>query len=238
MLTLKPLLAHSLDADGKYHSIHPPISVRSFPLNHGTYESDTYSSSAFFVRHDPSSTEFLFFGDVEPDSVASIPRTVDVWRAAASRIPDSLKVIFIECSWPSGRADDMLYGHLTPEHLVAELTALAKEVVTYRREQASKTSARPARKRQKANPIGPNELLDALKGLRVYVMHCKDDMTSDCDKPTRLLITEQVRELVKAQKLGVAIECAEPGMRISGFLSCQHSKLFIDTPDRNLILFW
>lgn len=208
----------SLDADEKYHPVHSPISVRSFPLSHGTYVDGSYTSSAFFIRHDPSSTEFLFFGDVEPDSVASVPRTIDVWRVAAPKIPDTLKAIFIECSWPSGRSDDMLYGHLTPEHLAAELTALAKEVVAHRKEQAFKTSARPARKRQKTNPIEDDELTDVLKDLRVYVTHCKDDMTSDDgDKPTRHLITEQVRELVKARNLGVMIECAEPGMWISMF---------------------
>ncbi|KAF9452864.1 cyclic-AMP phosphodiesterase [Macrolepiota fuliginosa MF-IS2] len=208
-------LYNVLDADGKYHPIHSSISVRSFPLSHGTYEDGSYTSSAFCIRHDPSSTEFLFFGDVEPDSVASTPRTIDIWRTAAPRVPETIKAVFIECSWPSGRSDDMLYGHLTPEHLVTELVVLAKEVVAYRKEKAPKVSVRPARKRQKINPIGGDELIDALKGLRVYVMHCKDDMTHDDDTLMRHLITKQVKELVKARKLGAIIECAEPGMRIS-----------------------
>ncbi|KAJ3574557.1 hypothetical protein NP233_g1690 [Leucocoprinus birnbaumii] len=144
------LLYKPLEADGEYKNIHTDISVRTFPLSHGTYQDDPYTSSAFCIRHDPSSTEFIFFGDVEPDSVTKTPRNIDIWRVVAPKIPNTLKAIFIECSWPSGRADDTLYGHLTPEHLVAELVALAKEVVKYRKsEQALKTSPRPARKRQK-----------------------------------------------------------------------------------------
>lgn len=204
-----------MDSDGKYHAVHPVVSVRSFPLSHGTYESSSYASSAFFIRHDPSSTEFLFFGDVEPDSLASTPRTIDVWRAAASKIPNTLRAIFIECSWPSGRTDDVLYGHLTPDHLVAELIALAKEVVAHRKELALRASEKPTRKRQKTNPIGNEELMDVLKGLSVYVMHCKDDMMNNDDTPTRHLITEQVRVLVRAYRLGVTVDCVEPGMRIS-----------------------
>lgn len=210
------LLYKPLEADGNYNAVHTGTSIRSFPLNHGTYQDGSYTSSAFCIRHDPSSVEFLFFGDVEPDSLAPVPRTIDIWRAVAPKIPNSLKAIFIECSWPSGRTDDTLYGHLTPEHLVAELVALAKEVVKYRKtELALKTSTRPARKRQKTNPINDDELLDSLNGLRVYVMHCKDDTTSVGGKPMRQLITDQIRELVNARQLGATVVCTEPGMRIS-----------------------
>ena len=141
------LAVSSLEADGIYHAVQAGISIRSFPLNHGADINGSYMSSAFSIRHDSSSTEFLFFGDVEPDSIVSTPRTIDIWRAVAPKIPNTLKVIFIECSWPSGRADDMLYGHLTPEYLVAELVALAKQVVKHRNSELAPRI--PARKRQK-----------------------------------------------------------------------------------------
>ncbi|KXN90502.1 3',5'-cyclic-nucleotide phosphodiesterase [Leucoagaricus sp. SymC.cos] len=208
------LLYKPLEADGNFHSVHTGISVRQFPLNHGTYRDESYTSSAFLIRHDSSSTEFLFFGDVEPDSLALAPRTVDIWRAVAPKVPDTLKAIFIECSWPSGRQDDMLYGHLTPDYLVAELVVLAKEVVKHRKSGQALRSSRPARKRQKANPISDEDLLDALKGLQVYVMHCKDDMNND-KEPTRHSITRQVGELVQTRQLGATVICTEPGMRIS-----------------------
>jgi cAMP phosphodiesterase len=181
------------------------------------YEDGTYTSSAFFIRHDTSSTEFLFLGDMEPDSLTSSPLNIDIWRAAAPKISKSLKAVFIECSWPSGRTDDTLYGHLTPEHLVAELVILGKEVVKHRKSEPA-PKPRPARKRQKANPVDDNELVNALKGLRIYVMHCKDDMSSDDNEAMRLLITGQVRQLVKARQLGATIICTEPGMRISMFV--------------------
>ncbi|EKM82836.1 hypothetical protein AGABI1DRAFT_68827 [Agaricus bisporus var. burnettii JB137-S8] len=205
-----------LESDGNYYPVHPFISVRSFPLNHGTYEGNHYVSSAFFIRHDLSSVELLFFGDVEPDSVASDPRTIDVWRAAASKIPDKLRAIFIECSWPSGRPDELLHGHLTPEHLVAELVALAKEVVNHR--QSLGSSRERARKRQKSGSVrDENEgLVHVLDGLSVYIMHCKDDMVgSEEPYSIRYLIKAQVQKLLEAHQLGVQVECAEPGMRIN-----------------------
>jgi len=225
----------SLEADGIYHAVQAGISIRSFPLNHGTDGNSSYLSSAFSIRHDLSSTEFLFFGDVEPDSLVSTPRTIDIWRAIAPKIPNTLKVIFIECSWPSGRADDMLYGHLTPEHLVAELVALAKQVVKHRNSESAPGT--PARKLQKTRLINNeeflDELLDSLKGLHIYITHCKDDMTGGKCEPMRQLITDQVRELVKAHQLGAIIICTEPGMCISMF-SSHRGTTILDRPDRYL----
>jgi hypothetical protein len=186
-------------------------------------------SSAFFVRHDHSSVELLFFGDVEPDSLASDPRTIDVWRAAASKIPDKLRAIFIECSWPSGRPDELLYGHLTPDHLVAELVALAKEVVNHRKRLgAPVTSGERPRKRQKSGAVNDDEdLRHALDGLSIYIMHCKDDMLESGEAPTtRHLIKGQVQKLLKAHQLGVQVECIEPGMRISELHTFARLSLF------------
>jgi cAMP phosphodiesterase len=103
------------------------------PVLHGTNDTlGDYESSAFFIRHDATGQEFLFFGDVSPDSLASKPHNIAVWRAAAPKIPSTLSAIFIECSWPSGRPDELFYGHLSPEHLAHELAVLADEVVALR----------------------------------------------------------------------------------------------------------
>jgi cAMP phosphodiesterase len=199
------------------------------PLSHGKSNSaaNQYESSAFFVRHDPTSKEFLFFGDVEPDSIAASPQTIKVWRAAAPKIPDTLSTIFIECSWASGRKDDLLYGHLTPEHLVAELTALASEVVLARtarrggKEQVVPQSPRtgsPLRKKPRkgsGSSSASNEggLRGALDGLRVHIIHCKDTMENG-DRPIGHLICDQVRDLVQAMGLGAEILPTDQGMRI------------------------
>ncbi|KAL1709961.1 cyclic-AMP phosphodiesterase [Schizophyllum commune] len=223
-----------LDPSTQRKTIHKDVSVRSFRLNHGSNDSGAYESSAFSIRHDPSGREFLFFGDVEPDSLAKPPRTIEVWRYAAPLISSkTLSAIFIECSYPSGRPDNMLFGHLSPEHLTQELVTLAAEVVKTRREggstsDLSRTSShsrtrsrtsslsrlRPLRKKKKTNPIEREDWLGALKGLRVYITHCKADLDGAYDRPIHEVIASQVRQLVKKEGLGAEIIAAEQGMRI------------------------
>lgn len=195
------------------------ISVRTIPISHGHNDtSGVYDSAAFFIRHDPSSQEFLFFGDVEPDTLSTNPRTVNVWRAAATKIPLTLSTVFIECSWPSGRTDDSLYGHLSPSHLAEELTTLATEVVMARKSctNDSRNESRPMRKKAKSNPLNAEELHGALDGVRVFVVHCKDG-NEVYDSPINHIITNRVRELVSVKQLGVSILAADQGMRIGAF---------------------
>jgi cAMP phosphodiesterase len=188
------------------------------PLSHGSNEtSGTYESTAFFVRHDPSSREFLFFGDVEPDAVAKRPHTISVWLVAAPKIPQTLSTIFIECSWTSGRPDNLLYGHLSPEHLVAELNVLAKEVILARGGTTSidvRNDSKPMRKKHKSNPISPPNLRGALRGLRIYITHCKDNLDNAYDRRISHVIVDEVKTLIEAQGLGAEILAAEQGMRI------------------------
>jgi cAMP phosphodiesterase len=209
------LIFSRLRNDNKYKTICSGISVRTISLNHGHNQTGHYESAAFFIRHDQDNREFLFFGDVEPDTVATNPQTINVWRAAAPKIPHKLSTIFIECSWPSGRHKDLLYGHLSPEHLVDELMALAIEIVKFKR--ADLTSLRPGhpRKKQKKNPISQDDLRGTLEGVVVYVMHCKDDLTGDSVQPMRHIIVPQVRSLVEEKGLGAQILVVEPGMHIS-----------------------
>ncbi|RDB21024.1 3',5'-cyclic-nucleotide phosphodiesterase [Hypsizygus marmoreus] len=208
------LLYSTLFIDSKYKLVYPGISIRTLCLNHGHNAHGEYESVAFFIRHDVHNREFLFFGDVEPDSVATNPQSINVWRAAAPKIPQKLSTIFIECSWPIGRTDDTLFGHLNPEHLVDELTTLATEVVKFRKEEQSGTRTRPARKKQRRNPISQEDLVGALDGLRVYVMHCKDDLSSDANEPMRDVIVSQVRTLLEVKRLGAQISAVEQGSRI------------------------
>lgn len=196
----------------------PNIAVQTIPLNHGCNALGQYASTAFFVRHEPSLREFLFFGDVEPDSIANTPQTINVWRAAASKIPEKLSCIFIECSWPSGRKDDILFGHLTPEHLGDELTALAREVVKYRYALQQNQREKRPRKKQKRNSLSAEDLRNALAGLHVYIIHCKDDMDGDPDRPVRDIIVEQCRSIVEEKGLGAKVLAAKQGMRIGQFL--------------------
>ncbi|KAF8197394.1 cAMP phosphodiesterases class-II-domain-containing protein [Pholiota molesta] len=170
--------------------------------------STTVQFCRLFVRHDLSHREFLFFGDVEPDSLAEKPLTIDIWRVSAPKIPETLSTIFIECSYPSGREDDVLFGHLSPEHLADELTSLATELSD------TGIRKRPVRKRQKRNSLTPDELKDALAGVRVYVMHCKDDMNFTSERHIRDVIVEQVRQIVEEKGLGAKVLAVEQGAHI------------------------
>ena len=232
-----------LNFDETYQTVfRDSVSVRAMPVLHG--QNDTlgdYESSAFFVRHDASGQQFLFFGDVAPDSLAArAPQTIAVWRAAAPLIPHALATLFIECSWPSGRPDDQLYGHLSPEHLVDELVALAAEVAAARLAKAAAEGTPAAvatddgtdtpppepkrrRKRRKRRRKMSAELpspsppppLGPLAGLRVYIIHCKDDLEGKYSEPISHVIRDQVDALVQAKGLGAEVLSADQGMTIS-----------------------
>lgn len=90
-------------------------------------------SAAFFLRDHSTGREALIFGDVEPDSLSPAPRTGRVWTEAAKRIVlGTLSGILIECSFEDSQPDEMLFGHLCPRHLVAELQFLAEKVRSLR----------------------------------------------------------------------------------------------------------
>ncbi|KAI0646794.1 cyclic-AMP phosphodiesterase [Trametes meyenii] len=221
----KPYLLSPLSPEDGYTSVSSDISVRTMEVSHGLSDasSDTpYPSSAYFIRHDPTSHELLFFGDVEPDKISSRPQNLEIWRIAAPKIPHALSALFIECSWPDGRAEDLLYGHLSPTHLVEELTVLAREVARSRGnsdedEDADEEHARRRKRRRESD--SQIDVHGALVGLSVYIIHCKDDLQGAFDKPIQEVIAEQVRDLVIERDLGAEIIAVEQGMLICESLS-------------------
>lgn len=114
-------------------------------------------SSAYFIRTESTPTtptkEVLVFGDVEPDSISLSPRTAHIWAEAAPKIAAGILTgIFIECSYTNAQGDAVLYGHLSPRHLLAELQNLAEMVKDARREhEKEKEEARKGRKRKRAS---------------------------------------------------------------------------------------
>ena len=202
-----------LHADGKYKTIFPDIAVRSMTISHGKNELGSYESSCFFIKHIPTKHEFVFFGDVEPDSVAVNPRNVTVWRAAAPKIPHDLSTVFIECSYLAGRPNEVLWGHLSPDHLVQEMISLATEVVLVRKTpEGSKAGPSRPRKKQKREPLPPEALHGALTGLSVYIMHCKEHFSTE--RPISHVIGDQCREMLAPHKLGLELLTADQGMKI------------------------
>ena len=106
------------------------MTVRAFPLSHGTLE-----STAFLVGL--GGKYALYLGDTGPDRVEKQGRLRALWQAVAPLARDGrLRALFIECSFPDPRDDKLLFGHLTPSHLIEELGALAALVDEARPEQA------------------------------------------------------------------------------------------------------
>lgn len=109
-------------------------------------------STAYFLRDDYTQREVLIFGDVEPDSLSLCPRTHIVWQEAARKIAHNiLGGIFIECSYDDSQADAVLFGHLNPKHLIAELQNLASMVVDAK---ASRLAEQGNKKRKRSGPNG------------------------------------------------------------------------------------
>ncbi|KAM0787289.1 hypothetical protein ACM66B_006522 [Microbotryomycetes sp. NB124-2] len=170
-----------LPAHDKPRDLSPGLSFTAFPVSHGMdpsmfyaskrqqqqtngVHSETYDSTAFFVKESVTGqeNEFLFFGDVEPDSISKRPLTRHVWQAAAPKIVDKkLSTIFLECSYPTTQPTEKLWGHLSPPFMLEELDVLAKFVVDERRSR------------------GWNEQTAStwpLQGVTVVIIHIKDDI--------------------------------------------------------------
>lgn len=109
-------------------------------------------STAFFLRDTETSREILIFGDVEPDAISLSPRTRLVWQEAAPKIAAGLlSGIFIECSYDDSQADAVLFGHLSPRHLIIELQTLASLVSDARTRRAFENGVK---KRKRSGPNG------------------------------------------------------------------------------------
>ena len=216
-----------LPADRGYLDLNRNMSVSSMPVTHGlTKTGSVYESAAYFLRNNTTERELLFFGDVEPDSISSKPQTINVWKAAAPKIPHTLASVFIECSWTSDRPDNLLFGHLNPVHLVDELVTLALEVYKVKNNLQSasmvitegKTGPDTwARKKKKPNPIPLESLRGVLDGVTAYIMHCKSDVGGQYDGPISQVIGAEVRALAEKKGLGVEIVVLEQGTRIREF---------------------
>ncbi|KAL8806303.1 MAG: hypothetical protein Q9182_001450 [Xanthomendoza sp. 2 TL-2023] len=124
-------------------------SARSQSFSQVSPEKKAYDSAAFFLRDEHTGKEVLIFGDVEPDSVSLNPRTARVWQDAAAKLSAGLLTgILIECSYDNSQPDGMLFGHLTPRHLVIELGVLASKV----RALAPSADGRPGSPRKRKRP--------------------------------------------------------------------------------------
>ncbi|KYG49151.1 hypothetical protein M433DRAFT_140339 [Acidomyces richmondensis BFW] len=162
-------------------------------------------STAFFLRDTETSREILIFGDVEPDAISLSPRTRLVWQEAAPKIAAGLlSGIFIECSYDDSQADAVLFGHLSPRHLIIELQTLASLVSDARTRRAFENGVKKRKRsgpngldvagrqttsendRKPSTPSAPVHLHQStsgggvqdlpLSGVRIIIIHIKDTM--------------------------------------------------------------
>lgn len=97
--------------------------LRAFQLCH----SHCYPSTAFLLEADGE--YLLYVGDTGPDQVEGGGRLDELWTAVAPLVKSGkLRGIFLECSFPDGRPDELLFGHLTPKWLLHELGQLGRKV--------------------------------------------------------------------------------------------------------------
>lgn len=95
------------------------MTVKAFPLSHG----NPVESTAFLIKNEENYV--LYLGDTGPDEIEKSNNLRILWQAVAPLIKEKqLRGIFIEVSFPNEQPDNALYGHLTPDHLMKELSKL------------------------------------------------------------------------------------------------------------------
>ena len=144
--------------------------------------SRNYESTAFLVES--KGFYALYFGDTAPDILEPRKYMENVGKKIAPLVQSrSLRGIFLECSYVD-KEESQLFGHLDVKHMMRELRHFACIV----------------------NPISPQE---ALKGLKVIIIHMKgDSLKGDFSK-------ELIRiELDRQNDLGIEFILPEQGDRI------------------------
>lgn len=109
----------TLPFDEEVNITNTTMNVTAFPLSH----SNPYESSAFLIKNDTNAV--LYLGDTGADAIEKSDDLRELWKAVAPLIKEKqLRGIFIEVSFPNEQPDNALYGHLTPNHLMTELSKL------------------------------------------------------------------------------------------------------------------
>jgi 3',5'-cyclic-nucleotide phosphodiesterase len=154
------------------------MTVEPWALSHG---GDL--STAFLIRAGGAAA--LYLGDTGPDAVERTTRLRALWTRVAPLVRDGvLRGMLIEVSYPDGRPDDLLFGHLTPAWLIHELRALAQLV-------------------DAGQPRG------ALRHLTIVVTHVKPALARGLTARERI-----ARELNNRNDLGLRFVLARQGDRI------------------------
>lgn len=96
--------------------------VMALPLSHSG------SQSTAFILKDKMGNVFAYFGDTGPDELEKSVAMNTAWSILAPFVKKGkLKGIIIEVSFDNETPDKSLFGHLTPNWLIKELTNLEKK---------------------------------------------------------------------------------------------------------------
>ncbi|SHF83533.1 MBL fold metallo-hydrolase [Chryseobacterium sp. OV279] len=118
---------------GKYHynelqngaeipAENTPFFITGYELSHV----NPYKSSAALVRKDDH--YLLYLGDTGSDRIEKSDRLNILWdRIAALIKKGQLNTILIEVSFPNSQPENLLFGHLTPNLLLEELSRLKEK---------------------------------------------------------------------------------------------------------------
>jgi 3',5'-cyclic-nucleotide phosphodiesterase len=82
-----------------------------------------YESTAFLIRN--QNAYLLYLGDTGADRIEQSEQLTSLWKAVAPLVMNNqLKAIFIEVSFDNSISEKSLFGHLTPNLLMEEMTKL------------------------------------------------------------------------------------------------------------------
>src|SRR6478736_659065 len=96
------------------------MTVKAFSLSHST----TSQSTAFLIGSDQN--YILYLGDTGADAIEKSDKLNQLWKSIGPLIAEKkLKAIFIEVSFSNEQPDQLLFGHLTPKLLMAEMQQLS-----------------------------------------------------------------------------------------------------------------
>ena len=95
--------------------------VRAFPLSHAK----PGQSTAFLIRY--LENYLLYLGDTGADTVEGSDNLERLWQAVSPLVASGkVTAIFVEVSFANARPDQLLFGHLTPRLLMAEMKRLSQ----------------------------------------------------------------------------------------------------------------
>ncbi|AMD19606.1 HCL545Cp [Eremothecium sinecaudum] len=105
----------------------PTWKIIAFQSSHGRtiIGQKPFHSMSYLLQDTTDGDSLLVFGDVESDLTSGTNSLVSLWTYLAENVPLSrLRGIIVECSSIDLKDESLLYGHMSPRHIIAELKTL------------------------------------------------------------------------------------------------------------------